>query len=130
MSASSDARDRTLAIVALLAGATCIGTSALFHSLTLAGENTPGIKGGYLGVVHTFPSEMAQNFWLAAFAFAITRSSDSSARAPVALPPIVDSMPLPSSRNSPGPTSRSHARWRRPGRGSRAAGSSWRTCVR
>jgi SSS family solute:Na+ symporter len=46
-----------------------IGTSALFHSLTLAGENTPGIKGGYLGVVHTFPSEMAQNFWLAAFAF-------------------------------------------------------------
>lgn len=46
-----------------------IGTSALFHSLTLAGENTPGIKGGYLGVLHTFPSEMAQNFWLAAFAF-------------------------------------------------------------
>jgi len=46
-----------------------IGTSALFHSLTLAGENTPGIKGGYLGVVHTFPSEMAQNFWLASFAF-------------------------------------------------------------
>ncbi len=46
-----------------------IGTSALFHSLTLAGENTPGIKGGYLGVVQTFPSEMAQNFWLAAFAF-------------------------------------------------------------
>lgn len=46
-----------------------IGTSALFHSLTLAGENAPGIKGGYLGVVQTFPSEMAQNFWLAAFAF-------------------------------------------------------------
>lgn len=46
-----------------------IGTSALFHSLTLAGENAPGIKGGYIGVVHTFHSEMAQNFWLAAFAF-------------------------------------------------------------
>lgn len=44
-------------------------TSALFHALTLATGNTPGIKGGYLGVVATFPSEMAQNFWLASFAF-------------------------------------------------------------
>jgi SSS family solute:Na+ symporter len=26
-------------------------------------------KGGYLHVVQIFPSEMAQNFWLAAFAF-------------------------------------------------------------
>ncbi len=46
-----------------------IGGSALFHSLTIAGANTPGVKGGYLGVVGTFPSEMAQNFWLASFAF-------------------------------------------------------------
>ncbi len=45
------------------------GTSALFHALTLASGNAPGIKGGYLGVVATFPSEMAQNFWLATFAF-------------------------------------------------------------
>jgi SSS family solute:Na+ symporter len=44
-------------------------TSAVFHALTLAAGNTPGFKGGYLGVVHTFPSEMAQNFWLATFAF-------------------------------------------------------------
>jgi SSS family solute:Na+ symporter len=44
-------------------------TSALFHALTLAAGNSPGIKGGYLGVVRTFPSEMAQNFWLASFAF-------------------------------------------------------------
>ncbi|MCX8155906.1 MAG: sodium:solute symporter family protein [Verrucomicrobiae bacterium] len=44
-------------------------TSALFHALTLAKDNTPGLKGGYLHVVHVFPSEMAQNFWLAAFAF-------------------------------------------------------------
>ena len=28
-----------------------------------------GMKGGYLSVVSKFPSEMAQNFWLAAFAF-------------------------------------------------------------
>ena len=27
------------------------------------------MKGGYLAVVSKFPSEMAQNFWLAAFAF-------------------------------------------------------------
>ena len=27
------------------------------------------MKGGYLGVMATFPSDMAQNFWLAAFAF-------------------------------------------------------------
>jgi len=44
-------------------------TSALFHALTIATGNAPGLKGGYLGVVQTFPSEMAQNFWLASFAF-------------------------------------------------------------
>ncbi|HEX3624446.1 MAG TPA: sodium:solute symporter family protein [Verrucomicrobiae bacterium] len=47
-----------------------IVTSAIFHSLTLAAGNLPGVKGGYAHVVHTFPSEMAQNFWLATFAFA------------------------------------------------------------
>jgi SSS family solute:Na+ symporter len=46
-------------------------TSALFHALTIATGNAPGIKGGYLGVVSTFPSEMAQNFWLASFAFTV-----------------------------------------------------------
>jgi SSS family solute:Na+ symporter len=46
-----------------------ISASALFHSLTLAAGNVPGVKGGYLAVVKTFPSEMAQNFWLASFAF-------------------------------------------------------------
>jgi SSS family solute:Na+ symporter len=50
----------------LLLGTT---TSAIFHSLTLAIGNAPGVKGGYLGVVQSFPSEMAQNFWLASFAF-------------------------------------------------------------
>jgi SSS family solute:Na+ symporter len=44
-------------------------TSCLFHAVTLATGNSPGIKGGYLTVAHTFPSEMAQNFWLASFAF-------------------------------------------------------------
>jgi SSS family solute:Na+ symporter len=46
-----------------------IGSSALFHSLTLAIGNDPGVKGGYLHVLKSFPSEMAQNFWLASFAF-------------------------------------------------------------
>jgi SSS family solute:Na+ symporter len=44
-------------------------TSALFHALTSASGNAPGIKGGYIQVVHSFPSDMAQNFWLASFAF-------------------------------------------------------------
>ena len=46
-----------------------ITSSAIFHALTIAQGNAPGVKGGYLKVVSTFPSEMAQNFWLAAFAF-------------------------------------------------------------
>ena len=44
-------------------------TSAIFHAFTLASGNAPGIKGGYIAVLNTFPSEMAQNFWLASFAF-------------------------------------------------------------
>jgi SSS family solute:Na+ symporter len=48
-----------------------IAGSALFHSLTIAHGNTPGVKGGYLHVVQELPSEMAQNFWLAAFAFVV-----------------------------------------------------------
>ena len=53
-----------------------IGSSALFHALTTTGSNIDaaghvvnGMKGGYLSIVSKFPSEMAQNFWLAAFAF-------------------------------------------------------------
>ncbi len=56
----------TGAFLGLLGGT---GTSALFHALTIAKGNTPGVKGGYLANLHTFPSEMAQNFWLATFAF-------------------------------------------------------------
>jgi SSS family solute:Na+ symporter len=56
----------TGAFLGLLGGTS---TSALFHALTSATGNTPGIKGGYLSVVKVFPSDMAQNFWLAAFAF-------------------------------------------------------------
>jgi SSS family solute:Na+ symporter len=48
-----------------------IGASALFHALTIAKGNLPGVKGGYLHVVKEFPSEMAQNFWLASCAFLV-----------------------------------------------------------
>lgn len=48
-----------------------IASSAVFHALTIAQGNAPGVKGGYIKVVSTFPSEMAQNFWLAAFAFTV-----------------------------------------------------------
>jgi solute:Na+ symporter, SSS family len=48
-----------------------IASSAVFHALTIAKGNAPGVKGGYLSVVSTFPSEMAQNFWLASFAFTV-----------------------------------------------------------
>jgi SSS family solute:Na+ symporter len=57
----------TGAFVGLLGG---IGTSALVHGLTVAEG-----KGGWLapqsllGRLHEFPSSMAQNFWLASFAF-------------------------------------------------------------
>ena len=44
-------------------------TSALFHALTIAAGNHPGVKGGYLHVLQVLPSDMAQNFWLASFAF-------------------------------------------------------------
>jgi SSS family solute:Na+ symporter len=37
----------------------------------LAKGNLPGVKGGYLGKLAEFPSDMAQNFWLAAFAFTV-----------------------------------------------------------
>jgi SSS family solute:Na+ symporter len=58
----------TGAFYGLLAGT---GTSAVFHALTIAAGNHPGIKGGYLAVAQVFPSEMAQNFWLAIFAFTV-----------------------------------------------------------
>ncbi len=44
-------------------------TSALFHGCTLAAGNVPGIKGGWIHVFATYPSDMAQTFWMASFAF-------------------------------------------------------------
>src|SRR5258707_787050 len=43
--------------------------AAVHHGLTLPAGAAAGIKGGWIGVVHTYPSEMAQNFWAAIFAW-------------------------------------------------------------
>jgi SSS family solute:Na+ symporter len=46
-------------------------SAAIHHGLTLPAGTHAGIKGGWLGVMHTYPSEMAQNFWTALFAWSI-----------------------------------------------------------
>ncbi len=44
--------------------------ASIHHGLTLPVGSEIGIKGGFLGtVVHYYPSEMAQNFWTAIFAW-------------------------------------------------------------
>jgi SSS family solute:Na+ symporter len=49
------------------------GTSAalIHHGLTLPIEARPGIHGGWITVLHHYPSDMAQNFYGAIFAFGI-----------------------------------------------------------
>ena len=43
--------------------------AAIHHGLTLPQHAIAGVKGGWFGVTHTYPSEMAQNFWTAIFAW-------------------------------------------------------------
>ena len=43
----------------------------LHHGLTLPADARPGIHGAWLAHVHTYPSDMAQNFWTAIFAFSV-----------------------------------------------------------
>jgi len=43
--------------------------AAVHHSLTLPEGAVAGIKGGWIGLAHVYPSEMAQNFWAAIFAW-------------------------------------------------------------
>ena len=54
------------AFAGLIAGTTA---AVLHHGLTLPIEALPGIHGGWLAVLHRYPSDMAQNFWTAIFAF-------------------------------------------------------------
>jgi SSS family solute:Na+ symporter len=52
----------------LLAGT---GAALLHHGLTLPADAAPGIHGAWIHLVHTYPSDMAQNFWTAIFAFSV-----------------------------------------------------------
>ena len=43
--------------------------AAIHHGFSLPLDASTGVKGGYFGLIHTYPSEMAQNFWTAVYAF-------------------------------------------------------------
>lgn len=54
------------AFVGLLSGT---AAAAIHHGVTLPHGGVAGIKGGWFAVTHIYPSEMAQNFWTAIFAW-------------------------------------------------------------
>jgi solute:Na+ symporter, SSS family len=54
------------AFTGLLAGT---AAAAIHHGLTLPAGAVAGIKGGWMAVTHIYPSEMAQNFWTAIYAW-------------------------------------------------------------
>ena len=54
------------AFFGLLSGITA---AAIHQGLTIPEGSVPGIKGGWIAVVNTYSSEMAQNFWTAIFAW-------------------------------------------------------------
>jgi SSS family solute:Na+ symporter len=56
------------AFTGLLAGT--LG-AIVHHGLTLPLGDAAGVHGGWIHVLHRYPSEMAQNFWTAIFAFTI-----------------------------------------------------------
>jgi SSS family solute:Na+ symporter len=47
------------------------GAAAIHHGLTLPAGEAAGIKGGWITVLHQYPSDMAQNFWTAIWAFSV-----------------------------------------------------------
>ncbi len=56
------------AFTGLVAGTT---GALIHHGLTLPMGDAAGIHGGWIHILHRYPSDMAQNFWTAIFAFAI-----------------------------------------------------------
>ncbi len=56
------------AFAGLVAGT---GAALLHHGLTIPTNAAPGMHGGWLAIVHHYPSDMAQNFWTAIFAFSV-----------------------------------------------------------
>jgi len=82
--------------------------AALHHGLTLPKGAEHGIKGGWLAVVSQYPSEMAQNFWTAIWAWltcflvTIAVSMLTAPRAEADLKGLVYSLtPRPPSENLP-----------------------------
>jgi solute:Na+ symporter, SSS family len=45
--------------------------AAVHHGLTISAGSTPGVKGAWIAMVHTYPSQMAQNFWTAIYAWTV-----------------------------------------------------------
>jgi SSS family solute:Na+ symporter len=56
------------AFTGLIAGT---GAALVHHGLTLPDGATTGLHGGWIAIVHRYPSDMAQNFWTAIFAFSV-----------------------------------------------------------
>ena len=56
------------AFVGLLSGT---AGAAIHQGLTLPAGAAAGIKGGWLATIHVYPSEMAQNFWTAIWAWSV-----------------------------------------------------------
>jgi SSS family solute:Na+ symporter len=56
------------AFAGLLSGT---AAAAIHQGLTLPAGAAAGIKGGWLAAIHVYPSEMAQNFWTAIWAWSV-----------------------------------------------------------
>ena len=45
--------------------------AAVHHGLTISEGSTPGVKGAWIATVHVYPSQMAQNFYTAIYAWTV-----------------------------------------------------------
>ena len=54
------------AFIGLISGTVA---AVLHHGMTLPIEAHPGMHGGWIAILHHYPSDMAQNFWTAIWAF-------------------------------------------------------------
>jgi SSS family solute:Na+ symporter len=56
------------AFLGLLAGT---AAAAVHYGLTLPAGSATGVQGGWIAVLHHYPSQMAQNFWTAIYSFGV-----------------------------------------------------------
>ncbi len=56
------------AFAGLLSGS---AAALIHHGLTIPQGAVPGLHGGWITTLHVYPSDMAQNFWTAIFAFSV-----------------------------------------------------------